>query len=274
MKTRKTISQETTTTPTVYSLRMAGKPFAWPTTYEQSYYIVETKTEQVIFCMPGGMQVFYPKYSVPPGEGIHFLRISDQLVMQMPEQFDDKSMYKDTIRGLGLTVAEVPDIETPSTEAAWQQYKKRNAWAEKVEIIASSYDFRNYQGLSPELVDLLNLWVRSIDCTGPDHQEVAISLSRDLAKTPFWKDIEDSVGKVMKKSRVDFDALTLLGSERKTRPGSSFSLSANDEKSPAIVQKVLRKQRRLTSKNNEDVKWTIRRGASAPQKREMKIFLE
>jgi hypothetical protein len=187
------------------------REFTWPKTVRDSFYVVKSQTKVTILVTPSCLQVFPKGYPIDIGEGFHFVRISDHVVVEMPAAIDRIACYREVIEGLGLVIARVDRAEKPLSGHYGSVRSNFNKWARKifplVEIVIPTHADSEY--LFPE--DILSVWLNHANATAPETRKVIITLAKDLAKTREWPLLARSLAPLVTNLGLNFEELAIKG---------------------------------------------------------------
>jgi len=241
------------------TLRLAGAPFAWPSSGRDAYYVVDPKTELVFLCLPGGIQVFHPANHVPPGGGLHFIRLSTFVVLETPEMFAEKQAFRNIMQELGLIVVQFGEPQV-GTDAYLRALPVHNGLCRDIRLLGPKLEYDSFDGLNPLLIPMLCSWAsNAADWNATGAQTVLRQLACDLDRSESWKLIVKALAPIVQARGVDFEALTLLGASARRKQPTLFIRSRYDAEKADALLKSIWKSSRIGRLPECDLPGTIRR---------------
>jgi hypothetical protein len=205
--------------------------FTWPKTFADSFYLVDASKELYVLARPACLQLFHNESPIRPGDGFHFLRVSEHVVLQLPAAIENESAYTALIEGLGLTIARVPNDEDVETKPDIVAIAKYIDWARSTQELWRACLMSDARGITPDCSSrscnsiLFTWWLGYADWSSPNTTEVVRALAGDLATSPEWVEIERRLRNSCPNNSLDFPELELLGKLKKAKP-AAFAVGA------------------------------------------------
>jgi hypothetical protein len=243
----------------VRKLTKAAKQFVWPDRITDSFFVCG-KRKELMLCMPGGFQVFYDEYIVSPGNGIHFVRISDRVLLQLPERFEQKKHYSKTLESMGFVVAALPEYYGILV-SDYSLLRSQTIWCKEVQRIGSVFSFDNFSGLNTALARLLSYHAERAEWTNAPNLSVLKMIAADLREASSWSEFVQIIAPHAAKHKVDFDMVTKLGRLASNLHKPSLYLGADVDplEEKRIVDSLWRSRTGL-ERSATDQPGTVRRG--------------
>jgi hypothetical protein len=231
--------------------------FSWPACGREAFYLFDPKSELVMLCLAGGIQVFYSQSYVKPGGGLHFVRVSDQVVMETPENFPEKPDFRAILESLGVKVGQfiTPVAGSPSIG---QDMRKHNLLCREMLTIGPRLPYDTFGDLNTCTKRMLEHWAYYANWSSDGVRSVLRQLASDLAGTSAWQKIIDCIAPIVNARNEDFDAITMCGSElRRHKPKLFVGSRYSAERMAAKLDQIWHLTR--IEKTEADLPGTIRR---------------
>jgi hypothetical protein len=219
--------------------------FAWPKTVVDSFYLVDASQELYLLCRPACLQLFHKESPVRPGDGFHFLRVSEHVVLQLAAAIENEAAYAALIEGLGLTIAKVPHDEDSGNRPDTVAIAKYIDWGRSTQELWRDCLMRGGPGITPDSSShscnsiLFTWWLGYADWSCPDTAEVVRALAGDLATSPEWVEIERRLRGSCPNNSLDFHELELLGKLKRMRPATfAVGTAYPMDKASEVLRKI------------------------------------